>query len=116
MKEYKINEYGVCENPDTVIIFQAGPMKAKIHLASKNGQWAYGYDFEIKGARHGCFVAAGLPAFGKYRKKFTSREDARKAAIKIGIEYFTDASRYHNVSKVISALKNALTPQLSLPF
>ena len=115
MKKYEINEYGVCENPDTEIIFQSGPITAKIHLAQKEGAWAYGYNFKIKGGGTGCFEAGAYPGFSKYRPKFTSQNEAREEAIKLGIEYFRDASNFHNVRNVVAALKNAITPkQLSL--
>lgn len=114
MKAYKINEHDVCLNPDTEVIFQHGVITAKIYLAQKGGAWAYGYEFGIKGAGFGGFESSGLPGFGKYRKKYTSRDEARKVAIEIGLDAFQRASDRHQVNAVISALKQALTPQLSL--
>jgi hypothetical protein len=114
MKKYKINEHGVCENPSTETVFNDGRFIAKIHLAENESNWAFGYDFQIKGAGTGCFHSGALPGFNKYRTKFATPEEARKVAIEIGIEDFRRASSWHDVSKVLSALNEALTPQLSL--
>lgn len=115
MKTYEINEHGVCENFDTEVIYQHGRIIAKIYFAQKDGAWAYGYDFQIKGGGTGCFHAGSWPVFSKYRPKFNSHNEAREEAIKLGIEYFRNASNFHNVIDVVAALKNAITPkQLSL--
>lgn len=114
MKKYQINEHGVCINPDTETIFNDGKFFAKIHLAQNKGLWAYGYYFGIKGTGVGCFTSSGLPAFGKYRDKFQSPDQARQAAIKIGIKAFERAVDRFPVGRVIDALKRAQAPQLSL--
>jgi len=110
MSKFEYNEYGVCLNPEQEIIFENKKFSAKIFLAEKGGQWAYGYDFGIKGG----FRSSGLPGFNKHRKPFQRKECARIDAIKFGIECFSDKKNDFNVQPVIDALNKAITPQLSL--
>jgi hypothetical protein len=114
MKNYRLNEHGVCENPSREIIFLDKGQTAIVYTAHFSGSWAFGYKFGIEGAGIGCFGSSGLPSFSKYRERFSTQEAARAAAIKIGIRDFQRAADYHNVKRVLDALVRAQAPQLTL--
>lgn len=114
MKKFEFNEFDVCLNPLVEVIYRDRKLFAIIMLAEKNGEWAYGYDFGIKGMSVGHFRASSLPGFSVYRKeKFLSKEAARTKAIDFGLECFK-MKMHLKPEPVINALKQALTPQLSL--
>jgi hypothetical protein len=115
--KHQLNQHMVCVNPDKEIVWRDEKFYCDITLAVQNGEWAMGYHFEVYGSGEGCGGAGGGPSFGKYKKVWPTRDEARHAALVHAHNFFTRKKAEHSFpcSAVIDAIKVAMAgKQLSL--
>lgn len=93
-KLHKFNENGVCENPDTIELWDDKYFGVWIELGQHAKGWCWGYAFEIKGSMTGCGGSAGGPSLSG--KPYETRELAQIDALKRALDWATKKGKHPN--------------------
>ena len=112
MKQFVINEHGVCTNPNR-ITFKSGNCKFSLETAIVNGRWIMGYHFYKAGN------GTVSPCTGTWKEFFSSERDALKYAAHKAMEFFREKHYTPNNSDkfavvpddIIKSLQTFITPQ-----
>ena len=114
---YKINDFLVAEKPIIETIYADKNFYAVISMAEHDGRWGYGYKTAVQGSLTGCSISSCSPSFSKNVASFSSKNDARLAALKYLMQSFKKQEKHPNgtpVSKVMHAINSNINQQLVL--
>lgn len=118
--KYGINDHLVSEAPTKEVLYSDRFFLAEICYAEYLGVWAWGCEYQYKGGGTGCGGGGSLPCFSHTRKEpvpVRTKEQCRKEALQHLEDIFSrrgDHPSKRSVEPVITAIKRAYNPQLSL--
>lgn len=84
---FEFNAHDVCLNPEILVITQGRKHHLTISVAESPKGWCAGYDYDDArngGGAGGCSGAA----FGEYRTKYPTREEAIEGKLKVLHKFF----------------------------
>lgn len=115
MKEYIVNENGVCINPDRENIYMDKHFDLNVAYACYNDTWSYGIDVHYKCPRigiggwdYGCSFNPGV------NNTFSKKEDCKKAAMKKLLNYFNELDVKNDLRLILKPVIDTLKSNISV--